>query len=71
MGLGLLLYGVSPMAQCFYLVRIPSTSESAALLGLVTLQNMLASLVWAVDHTPESVRVIEALEIRSIRSRKR
>ncbi len=51
--------------------QIPSTRESAHRLGLVTLRQMLASLVWAVEHPPESVRVIEVLEIRAIGSRKR
>ena len=51
--------------------QIPSTRESAHRLGLVTLRQMLASLVWAVEHPPESVRVIEVPEIRAIGSRKR
>jgi uncharacterized protein YbjT (DUF2867 family) len=51
--------------------QFPSTRESATRFGLVSLQQMLSSLVWAVEHPPESVRVIEVPEIRSIGSRKR
>lgn len=46
--------------------RLPSTRKSAARLGLVTLQQMLATLVWAVEHPPESPRVIEVPEIRTL-----
>jgi uncharacterized protein YbjT (DUF2867 family) len=46
--------------------QLPSTRESALRLGLVTLQEMLASLIRAVEHPPESVRVIEVPEIRAI-----
>ena len=57
-------------AYWFY-EQIPSTRESAHRLGLVTLPQMLRSLVWAVEHPPESVRVIEVSDIRAIGSRKR
>jgi uncharacterized protein YbjT (DUF2867 family) len=43
--------------------RLPSTRASASRLGLVTIEQMLATLVWAVEHPPESVRVIEVPEI--------
>lgn len=46
--------------------RIPSTNESATRLGLVTLEQMLKTLVWAVEHPPESIRVIDVPEIRRI-----
>lgn len=48
--------------------RLPSTRASASRLGLVTIEQMLATLVWAVEHPPESVRVIEVPEIRRIGS---
>lgn len=46
--------------------RIPSTHESAKRFGLVTLHQVLACLVWAVEHPPESVRVMEVPEIRRL-----
>jgi uncharacterized protein YbjT (DUF2867 family) len=46
--------------------RIPSMSESAQRLGLVTIDEMLAALVWAIDHPPETVRIIDVPEIRRL-----
>jgi len=46
--------------------RIPPTREAAVRLGFVTLQDMLASLVWAMEYPPESVRVIDVRGIRTI-----
>lgn len=47
------------------LERWPSTRESARRLGLVTLRQMAAALVSAIEHPPERQRVIEVLEIRA------
>ena len=46
--------------------QIPSTQAAALRLGLVTLHDMLAALVWAIEHPPETVRVIEVPEIRRL-----
>ena len=46
------------------LERLPSTAESAARLGLVTRNQMVAALVRAVEHPPEGVKVVEVPEIR-------
>ena len=46
---------------------LPSTRESARRLGLVTLAQMIAALVEAVEHPPEKVRVVEVPEIRRAR----
>ena len=46
--------------------RVPSTKESAQRLGLVTIQQMLHALVWAVEHPPDRVRIIEVPEIRRL-----
>ena len=46
--------------------RVPSTKESAQRLGLVTIQQMLHTLVWAVEHPPDRVRVIEVPEMRRL-----
>jgi len=43
----------------------PSTRQSARRLGLVTLSQMLAALVNAVEHTPAGIRVVEVPEIRT------
>jgi uncharacterized protein YbjT (DUF2867 family) len=46
--------------------HLASTRDSALRLGLVTIHQMLATLVWAVEHPPQSVRVVEVPEIRTI-----
>ena len=46
------------------LERVPSTRESARRLGLVTLEQMVASLANAVEHPATGVRVVEVPEIR-------
>ena len=43
-----------------------STREAAARLGLVTIDDMLATLVWAIEHPPEAVRIIDVPEIRRL-----
>jgi uncharacterized protein YbjT (DUF2867 family) len=48
------------------LERIPSTQAAAARLGLVTIQEMLAALVWSIEHPPTTTRVIEVPEIRRL-----
>jgi len=49
------------------LERLPSTRESARRLGLVTLPQMIAALVDAVEHPPDRIRIVEVPEIRSAR----
>jgi uncharacterized protein YbjT (DUF2867 family) len=46
------------------LERLPATRETARRLGLVTLSQMVAALVAAVEQPPEGVRVVEVEEIR-------
>ena len=50
---------------------LPSTREAAARLGLVTVEDMLATLVWAIEHPPEGIRIIDVPEIRRLGSVKR
>jgi uncharacterized protein YbjT (DUF2867 family) len=50
------------------LERIPSTRESARRLGLVTLPQMIRALVHAVEHPPQTERIVEVPEIASRRS---
>jgi uncharacterized protein YbjT (DUF2867 family) len=51
--------------------RIPSMSESAQRLGLVTIDDMLAALVWAIEHPPGQVRIVDVPEIRRLGAVKR
>jgi uncharacterized protein YbjT (DUF2867 family) len=48
------------------LERLPRTEESARRLGLVTLSEMTAALVWAVENTPQHLRVLDVPSIRTI-----
>jgi len=48
--------------------RLASTRDSALRLGLVTIEQMLATLVWAVEHPPDSTRIIEVPDIRRVGS---
>jgi uncharacterized protein YbjT (DUF2867 family) len=45
------------------LQRVPSTSEGARRLGLVTLPQMVRALVHAVEHPPPDVRILEVPDI--------
>ncbi len=45
---------------------LPSTREAAARLGLVTVEDMLVTLVWAIEHPPSEIRVIDVPEIRRL-----
>lgn len=44
--------------------RLPSTRDSARRLGLVTLRQMVAALVRAVENPARGIRVVEVSEIR-------
>jgi len=45
------------------LQRVPSTSESARRLGLVTLPQMVGALVHAIEHPPADARLVEVPDI--------
>jgi uncharacterized protein YbjT (DUF2867 family) len=47
---------------------IPSRREAARRLGLVTIEDMLRVLVWAIEHPPEGIRIIDVSEIRRLGS---
>lgn len=55
-------YLLSPIYRLLEL--IPETRESALRLGLVTVEQILAALVNAVDHPAEGIRILEVPEIR-------
>jgi uncharacterized protein YbjT (DUF2867 family) len=46
--------------------RLPATKESARRLGLVTISQMLDSLVWAVENPPDGVRILDVPKIREL-----
>ena len=45
---------------------LPATRESARRLGLITISQMLSSLVWAVDHPPDDVRILDVSTMREV-----
>lgn len=47
---------------------IPATREGAERLALVTLDQMVRSLVWAVENPADGIRVLEPSEIRATRA---
>jgi uncharacterized protein YbjT (DUF2867 family) len=48
--------------------RIPSTSQAARRLGLVTLQQMVGALLYAIENPATGVRIMEVPEIRQLGS---
>ena len=52
----------------FYWVceRLPATRESATRLGLVTISQMLDTLVWAVENPADGVRILDVPRIREL-----
>ena len=55
-------YLIVPMY--WVLERLPSTREAARRLGLVTVSQMVNALVDAIEHPPETERILEVPEIR-------
>ncbi len=48
------------------LERLPATRDAATRLGLVTIREMLAAMVWSIEHVPARTRVVEVPEIRRL-----
>ncbi len=46
---------------------IPSTRAAARRLGLVTLNQMTGTLLWAIENPPQSTRILDVEEIRLAR----
>jgi uncharacterized protein YbjT (DUF2867 family) len=46
--------------------RLPATRESARRLGLVTISQMLDTLVWSVGNPAEGVRILDVPKIREL-----
>ena len=57
-------YAIVPVY--WILVRLPTTHESAKRLGLVTIDQMLSALVWAVENPPVGVEIIDVPRIREL-----
>jgi len=55
-------YAILPIY--WLLELLPSTREAARRLGLVTVQQVVNSLVWAVENPPEEIRILGVPEIR-------
>ena len=47
--------------------RLPATRESAARLGLVTLEQILKALAWAVENPPGGVQILDVPRIRKFK----
>ena len=56
-------YALLPMY--WLMERLPATRERARRLGLVTLPQMVAAIVDAIEHPPPSARIVEVPEIRN------
>jgi uncharacterized protein YbjT (DUF2867 family) len=50
------------------LEKIPKTRESAERLGLVTIRQMLNTLIWAVENPPNGVQILDVPKIRELSS---
>jgi len=51
--------------------RLPATREGARRLGLVTLPQMVAAIVEAIENPPPNVRIVEVPEIRSTATKRK
>jgi len=57
-------YAIVPIY--WILELLPKTKESAERLGLVTIEQMLSALVWAVENPPTGVEIIDVPRIREL-----
>jgi uncharacterized protein YbjT (DUF2867 family) len=57
-------YAILPIY--WVLGKIPSTRESAERLGLITINEMLGALVWAVENPPSGVQIVDVPRIREL-----
>jgi nucleoside-diphosphate-sugar epimerase len=54
-----------PLLPVFWLAeRLPPFRESARRLGFITIEQMVAALVWTIESPPQGVRVMEVPDIR-------
>jgi uncharacterized protein YbjT (DUF2867 family) len=60
-------YWPYPLLPFFWIAeRLPMTRESANRLGFVTIQQMLKTLIWAVENPAEGIRTIDVSRIREL-----
>jgi uncharacterized protein YbjT (DUF2867 family) len=60
-------YWPYPLLPFFWIAeRLPMTRESANRLGFVTIQQMLNTLIWAVENAADAVRVVDVPRIREL-----
>jgi len=45
---------------------LPATRDGAQRLGLITISQMLNALVWAAEHPPDDVRILDVPKIRAL-----
>ena len=57
-------YAILPVY--WVLEGIPATKESAHRLGLITIDQMLSALVWAVENPPTGIRIVDVSRIREL-----
>jgi uncharacterized protein YbjT (DUF2867 family) len=57
-------YAILPIY--WILERIPKTKESAQRLGLVTINQMVNAVVWAVENPPGQIRILDVPQIRQL-----
>jgi uncharacterized protein YbjT (DUF2867 family) len=63
-------YWPYPLLPFFWIAeRLPMTRESANRLGFVTIQQMLNTLIWAVENVAEGIRIIDVPRIRELERR--
>jgi uncharacterized protein YbjT (DUF2867 family) len=57
-------YAILPVY--WILEKLPSTKQSAERLGLVTIDQMLSALIWAVENPPSGVQIVDVPRIREL-----
>jgi nucleoside-diphosphate-sugar epimerase len=64
-------YWPYPLVPIYWMLeRLPLTRESARRLGLVTVDQMVQTLVWAIENPPDKIRIVDVLKIRELGSRR-
>lgn len=60
-------YWPYPLVPIFWVLeRLPLARESARRLGFTTIEQMLRTLVWAVENPPDGVQIIDVRKIREL-----
>ena len=57
-------YAILPIY--WILEKIPATRESATRLGLITIDQMLSALLWAVENPANGIRILDVPRIRQL-----